>query len=109
MLFIQLIRYCLSSRYYVVYPADTIVTVIVSTQCFVFVISIYFVWYVSVSHTYFISYKIPIILCFSITTIIFSTDTSICNSYTWYPKSIYIRHTVCKPSVDFIVVLLDRY
>ena len=28
MLFIQLIRYCLSSWYYVVYPADTIVTVI---------------------------------------------------------------------------------
>ena len=29
----------------------------------------------------------------------------ICNLYTWYPISIYIRHSVCKPSVDFSVVL----
>ena len=32
MLFIQLIRYCLSSLYYGVYPADTIVTVILDLR-----------------------------------------------------------------------------
>ena len=49
--------------------------------------------------------KIPIILCFSMTTITFLTDTSICNSYTWYHSYMYIKPTVCKPSADFIVVL----
>ena len=37
MFFIQLIPYCLYSWYYVVYPAGTIATVIVSTQYFAYV------------------------------------------------------------------------
>ena len=31
----------------------------------------------------------------------FLTDTSICNSYTWYPIRLYIRPTVHKPSAWF--------
>ena len=99
---IQLILYCVSNWYYsyVVYSADTIVTVIVSTQCIVFMISVYFVWYVSVNYraTSVIFYKILITLCFSMTTIYFLNGTSICNSYTWYPINLYIRPTVYRPS-----------
>ena len=99
MLFIQLILYCLSSWYYVVDPADTIVYVTVSTQCFVFMISIYFVWYV-----YYIIYSLQDsdnTLFSNDNNIYFLTDTSICNSYTWYHISLYIRPTVYKPSAWF--------